>query len=258
MTTTRDTAASRRRRIVAIARERGAIDVADLSAQLALAPATLRRDLRALEADGLVRRSYGMVYAVETTRYETSLALRAASDSEERSAIARAAAEAIGEATTVYVDEGRTTLLAAAQLPKERPLTVVTPSLPVAAELASGTPHEVLLLGGRVRGRTLGTVDYWARDMLSEFVIDVALLGANGVALDEGLTTPDPAVAAIKSMAVRVSKRRIVACEHTKFGVNSFARFARIADIDLFVTGGRLSPTLTRRMTQRGAQFLQV
>jgi DeoR/GlpR family transcriptional regulator of sugar metabolism len=259
MATARELSASRRSRIVAVAREQGEVDVARLSESLGVAPSALRRDLRALEAEGLIRRSYGMVYPVETTRYETSLALREASDSAERRAVARSAAEAVAEAigdgATVYIDEGRTTLLAVAHLPQDRALTIVTPSLPVAAELAAHTPHEILMLGGRVRGRTLGTVDYWARDMLSGFVIDVALLGANGVTLDEGLTTPDPAVAAIKSMAVRVSKKRIFAGEHTKFGVHSFARFAAVSDIDLFVTGERIGAAVSRRMMQQGVRF---
>ena len=46
----------------------------------------------------------------------------------------------------------------------------------------------MLLLGGRLRGRTMATVDHWATQMLGELVIDLAYLGANGISREHGLT----------------------------------------------------------------------
>lgn len=248
----------RREEIVRLVRARGSLEVDVLAAEVGIPPATLRRDLRLLESRALIRRSYGVVHAVESSRHETSLAWRAANESEFRRRIADAAVTTIGEASTIYIDEGRTTALVAERLPNARPLTIVTPSLQVAAELSIGTPHEVLLLGGRVRGRTMATVDYWARDMLSGFVIDLAFLGANGVTAAQGLTTPDPAVAAIKSAAVRASRRRVFVGDHTKFGVTSFARFAGIADIELFVTTDRIPAMEARSIGLLGGNLLRV
>ncbi|MGO1306537.1 MAG: DeoR family transcriptional regulator, partial [Microbacterium gubbeenense] len=68
-----DSPAQRQSRIMALTRERGAVSTAELGELLDLPAAALRRDLRKLEAEGSVRRGYGMVYPVETTRYETSL-----------------------------------------------------------------------------------------------------------------------------------------------------------------------------------------
>jgi DeoR family fructose operon transcriptional repressor len=116
----------------------------------------------------------------------------------------------------------------------------------------------VLLLGGRVRGKTLGTVDYWAREMLSGFALDLGFIGANGVTVEAGLTTPDPAVAAVKSMAVAVCSRRIFIGDHTKFGVTSFARFARLSDMEIFVTGEQLPQSQARRFQQSGVHMLRV
>ena len=67
----------------------------------------------------------------------------------------------------------------------------------------------MLLLGGLVRGRTLATVEHWATRMLAEFVIDLAYVGANGISLAEGLTTPDPRVAEVKAAVVRAARRKI-------------------------------------------------
>ena len=79
-------------------------------------------------------------------------------------------------------------------------------SLPVATTLAARAGVQVIILGGRVRGSTLGVVDQWPTQMLSGLVIDLAIIGANGVTLEHGMTTPDPAVAAVKAAAVRASR----------------------------------------------------
>ena len=103
----------------------------------------------------------------------------------------------------MFVDEGFTPQLIAEALPTDRPLTVVTASLAVATVLADAEKTAVLLLGGRLRGSTMATVDHWATRMLADFVIDLAYVGANGISRQYGLTTPDPAVGEVKAQAMR-------------------------------------------------------
>mgnify|MGYP006361219663 FL=1 len=98
----------------------------------------------------------------------------------------------------------------------------------------------------------MATVDHWAVDMLSGLVIDVAFLGTNGISLEHGLTTPDPAVAAVKSTAVRVARRPILVAAHSKFGESSFCRFAKVADFESIVTGSELDPADARRYEALG------
>jgi Transcriptional regulators of sugar metabolism len=247
---------TRRDDLLRTVREHGTIGVTELAEALGTPLATVRRDLRILEGKSLIRRSYGEVHAVESSRYETTLAWRTANESVFRQRVAETAATMLDGAATIYIDEGHTTALVAAHLPTDRPLTIITPSIVVAADLASSTTHEVLMLGGRVRARTMGTVDYWVRDMLSGFVIDLAFLGANGVTAEHGLTTPDPAVATIKAAAVRASRRRIFVGDHTKFGISSFARFAGIPDFECFVTTDRVPAGEARRLSRMGANLV--
>lgn len=248
----------RQHRILSQARRDGAVDVAKLAADLAVAPETIRRDLRQLEKHGLVRRTHGGAYPVETARFETTLAMRTTRHVPEKRRIAAAAAELLGDAETVFVDEGFTPQLIAEALPADRALTVVTASLSTAAMLSTSTSTTVLLLGGRVRGRTLATVDHWATRMLAGFVIDLAFVGANGISREHGLTTPDPAVADVKSQVVRVARRRVFAGVHTKFGVSSFCRFAEVTDFDTIVTDTALPALEAHRYSLLGPQVIRV
>src|SRR6478609_11079227 len=193
----------RRRLILERIRSDGRGDVTELAAQLRVTAETVRRDLQVLQQHGLVQRVHGGAIPTEGGRFESSLTQRAGHRVPEKRRIAEAAVQHLNGAETIYLDEGSTQQMLAEELIKlEHPLTVITPSLTAATVLATSYSTTVLLLGGRVRHHTLGTVDHWAIDMLSELVIDLAILGANGLSRDRGLTTPDPAVAAVKKTVV--------------------------------------------------------
>jgi len=251
-------AEERHHQIVALARRPGEVNVAKLATELDVSAETIRRDLRLLEKHGLIRRTHGGAYPVETAKFETDLAIRTTRGVPEKRRIAAAAAGVIGDAETIFIDEGFTPQLIAEALPTDRPLTVVTASLHTAAWLAASTPATVLLLGGRVRGRTLATVDHWAAGMLSGFVIDLAFIGANGISRESGLTTPDPAVADIKAHAVRAARRRVFVGVHTKFGVRTFCKFAEIAEFESLITDTALPVSEAHRYARLGPQVIRV
>ncbi|MFE0103108.1 DeoR/GlpR family DNA-binding transcription regulator [Streptomyces sp. NPDC059009] len=251
-------AEERQREIVRAARRTGSVDVTVLAAQLGVAKETVRRDLRALEDHGLVRRTHGGAYPVESAGFETTLAFRTTMHVPQKRRIAAAAVELLGDAETVFVDEGFTPQLVAEALPRDRQLTVVTASLATAGALAEAENVTVLLLGGRVRAGTLATVDHWTTKMLAGFVIDLAYIGANGISREHGLTTPDPAVSEVKAQAMRASRRTVFTGVHTKFGAVSFCRFAEVAELEAIVTSTALPASEAHRYALRGPQVIRV
>jgi DeoR family fructose operon transcriptional repressor len=251
-------AEERQHRILVLARHEGRVEVTVAAADFGVAAETIRRDLSELERRGLVRRTHGGAYPVESAGFETNLAQRVTLHVENKRRIAAEAVKLLGEAETVFVDEGYTPQILAALLPTHRPLTVVTASLSTAAAVAESANMTVLLLGGRVRARTLATVGSWACAMLSGFVIDLAFLGANGISRELGLTTPDPVVADVKAKALEVSRRRIFLGDHSKFGASSFCRFAEVSDFEAIVTDTGISSAEAHRYTLLGPQVIRV
>ena len=230
----------------------------DLAARLQVAAETVRRDLQVLESHGLIRRTHGGAFPTEGARFESSLTHRSGHLVPEKRRIAEAAVQHMDGAETIYLDEGSTQQFVAEELVKlDRALTVITPSLSAAAVLATAESMSILLLGGRVRHRTLGTVDHWAIDMLTDLVIDLAILGANGISLKYGLTTPDPAVCAVKNKAVQVSNRRLFTGVSAKFGVNSFCKFADVAKFETLVTDKGLSTHEAARYRALGPNIVR-
>jgi DeoR family fructose operon transcriptional repressor len=247
----------RQRRILVRARTDGRVEVGSLASELAVAEETVRRDLRELVDRGVLQRVHGGAYPVESAGFESGIAHRSTSLVAEKRRIAAAAVDRLHGAETVYIDEGVTPQFVAEAMHPDTPVTVVTSSLLAAGALADTANVTVLLLGGRMRGRTLATVDHWALRMLRDLVIDLAFLGANGISRDHGLTTPDPAVAAVKSEVVARSRRRIFTGLHTKFGAASFCRFADIGDFELLITDTGLSAHEARRFSVIGPQVVR-
>ncbi|WP_411128025.1 DeoR/GlpR family DNA-binding transcription regulator [Streptomyces sp. x-19] len=251
-------AEDRRRGMLELVRSTGSVDVVRLAEEFAVSRETVRRDLNVLEDHGLVRRRHGGVYPVAGAGLETTLAFRSTHRAPEKSRIAAAAAGLLSDAETVFIDEGFTPQLIAEALPRDRPLTIVTASLAVVSAVATSAQTDVLLLGGRVRQGAMATVDHWAVRMLSDFVVDLAYLGANGISRTHGLTTPDPAVGQVKAQAIRAARRRVFAGVHTKFGPASFCRFGDVGDLDTIVTGTGLPAAEAHRYQLLGPKVIRV
>jgi DeoR family fructose operon transcriptional repressor len=251
----------RQRQILTRARHDGQVQVTSLADDLHVAPETVRRDLRQLVERGMLQRVHGGAHPVESVGYESNVTRRSSSMIAEKRRIAAAAAGRLEGAESVYIDEGITPQLVAEAIAEnlgtENKLTVVTSSLLAAGALSQHENITVVLLGGRLRGLTMATVDHWATRMLKELVIDLAYLGANGISREHGLTTPDPAVAAVKSQVLASARRRIFVGVHTKFGVSSFCRFADLPDFEALITDTGVSSAEAHRYSVMGPHVIR-
>jgi len=242
--------------ILARARDQGRVEVAALAAEFDVTPETVRRDLTALERQGTLRRVHGGAISAERLTIEPELAARDSLRAAEKERIAKAAVAELPLTGTVLLDAGTTTARMAEALPAACELTVVTNALPIAAALAVRPSITVLLVGGRVRGRTLASVDAWALRSLEEITVDVAFVGTNGFSVERGFTTPDPSEAAVKRAMVMAGRRVVVLADHTKHGNDQFARFAVPADVDVLITDTGLDPAAAKDLESRGPRLV--
>jgi DeoR family transcriptional regulator, fructose operon transcriptional repressor len=244
--------------IVERARAAGRVEVAALAEELDVTTETIRRDLKVLERHGLLRRVHGGGIPVERLGFEPGLATRDVVLTAEKERIAKAALAELPSEGSILLDAGTTTARLADVLPADRELVVLTNGLPIAMALANRPNLTVLLLGGRVRGRTLAAVDSWALAALADSYVDVAFLGTNGISPERGLTTPDTTEAAVKRAMIASSRRSVVLADHTKVGTDHLAKFARLDDLDVVITDSGIEPEDAERLGNAGPRIVIV
>ncbi len=247
----------RQQEILRQARVHGRVDVVTLAEALDVTTETVRRDLTVLERAGVVRRVHGGAIPVERLGFEPALAARDAVMVAEKERIAKAAVAEVPDEGVILLDAGSTTTRLADALPTNRDLTVVVNSPPLATRLA-GRPHlSVIILGGRVRGRTLAAVDDWGWHPLRQMCIDVAFMATNGYSFEHGLTTPDPAEAAMKREMIAAARRVVLVADHTKFGNDYFACFGSLTQIDMLITDSGLDESLANDIAGAGPRVVR-
>lgn len=250
-------AEERQQQILQRARAEGRVDVISLAEDFAVTTETIRRDLTVLERAGVVRRVHGGAIPVERLGFEPALATRDAVMTAEKERIAKAAIEELPREGAIIIDAGSTTGRLAAELPLDRELTVVVNSPPLATVLATRPNLTVIALGGRVRGRTLAAVDDFALQLLSQLYVDVAFMATNGLSSERGLTTPDPAEAAVKRSMMAAARRTVLLADHTKVGNDYFARFGALADVDVLISDAGLDEGLAADLGQAGPRVIR-
>jgi DeoR family fructose operon transcriptional repressor len=242
--------------ILTRARFAGRVDVASLAEELAVTPETIRRDLTLLERAGQVRRVHGGAIVLERLGFEPTLSARSAAFTAEKERIAKVALEELPDAGSILLDAGTTTRKFADLIPGDRELLVVVNSPEIAMVLADKSNLTVLMLGGRVRQRTLAVVDEWARRLLENVRVDVAFMAANGLSLERGLTTPDPAEAEVKRSMMAAARRIVLLADHSKIGNDYFASFGDIAQVDVLVTDSSADSELLEELAEAGPRVV--
>jgi DeoR family fructose operon transcriptional repressor len=234
------------------ARKKGRVDVTALAEEFTVTTETIRRDLTVLERHGVLRRVHGGAIPVERLGFEPALAAREGVMTAEKERIAKAALAELPDEGTILLDAGTTTARLAEILPADRELTVVTHSVSIALSLTTRPNLTVMLVGGRLRSRTLASVDAWALQALKDTFVEVAFIASNGISAERGLTTPDSAEAMVKRAAIASARRSVLLADHTKVGNDHFARFADLSDIDKFITDNGIDSAVAAEIAAAG------
>ena len=248
----------RQQAIAATVMSQGRASVADLAQAYDVTTETVRRDLAVLDRAGLLRRVHGGAVPVRALHLvEPSVDERESTRAGHKHAIASAAVEFIPQSgAPVLFDAGTTTARVAALLPPDRELLIVTNSVPIAARLASLTSVSLQLLGGQVRGLTQATVGERAVGMLESLRVDIAFIGANGISVRHGVSTPDPGEAAVKRAMVECANFVVVVADSSKIGREEFVSFAPIDRVDVLVTDSEITPEDRADLAEHGVDVV--
>ena len=204
----------RRHTILALLTEQGEVSVDQLAKLFETSEVTIRKDLAALEKNGLLLRRYGgAVPMPQELISEPSQPVSAY-----KQAIARAAVGCIREHARIIIDSGSTTAALIPELDRRPGLLVMTNSLNVANALRELEHEPVLLMtGGTWDPHSESFQGQVAEQVLRSYDFDQLFIGADGIDLERGTTTFNELVGLSRVMA-EVSREVIVMVESEKIG----------------------------------------
>jgi DeoR/GlpR family transcriptional regulator of sugar metabolism len=251
------TPAARQRRMLAMLDEHGQITVRRAAHELGVSDDTVRRDLDALHASGLLVRTHGGAIRPDPGAGGVPLASRRITRREAKERIARAAVGLVPDGATLLMNGGSTVLAVAAALGGRRELIVITNNLLLPGRLPEGVAREVYLLGGMVRRDgevTLGPVELPARPPIP-LAADVAVLGVGGLS-ERGFSAVNLAEAEMVAEMTAVSARVVVVCDTSKFARDVLALGGTLDTVDLLVTDAAPSGALGRALRRAGVEVV--
>lgn len=246
--------ATRRRTITELISENGGCSVDELSSELNVSKATIRRDLGELADEGLIERSHGGAVPITSVGREQSHQQRGVQNLPEKAAIAeRTIDEMIGE-QVVFFDAGTTTMEVAKRISTDHVTLAATNSPSIALEVGT-EDRDAKLTGGTLRGRTRALVGPTAEGFMERMYFDLLVLGTNAID-GEGLMTPNEDEARMKELMIKRSARVILVADHTKHAEQSVVRFATLEDIDTFVTDREPGETMQKSLESADVTML--
>ncbi|KPY89791.1 DeoR family transcriptional regulator [Pseudomonas syringae pv. tagetis] len=242
----------RRHNILALLNEQGEVSVDDLAKRFETSEVTIRKDLAALETNGLLLRRYGGAVPLP----HELISDNSQPVSRYKQAIARAAVRRIREHARIIVDSGSTTAALIPELGQQPGLVVMTNSLHVARALTELEQEPVLLMtGGTWDPHSESFQGQVAEQVLRSYDFDQLFIGADGIDLIRGTTTFNELLGLSRVMA-EVAREVVVMVEADKVGRKIPNLELPWSSIHTLITDDRLSSEARDQIQARGINLI--
>ncbi|MBL6457246.1 DeoR/GlpR transcriptional regulator [Belnapia sp. T6] len=256
MTTTQTLAelSDRQQAILSLARGAGRVGVEALAARFGVSPQTIRKDLNLLRDLGLLARQHGgamLASGVANASYEARRALA----HEEKRRIAERCAALIPDGSSLFINIGTTTEEVARALARHRDLLVVTNNIHVVSILLPSPGVEVVVAGGPVRRSDGGIAGEATVDLVSEFKLDFAVMGASALDEDGSLLDYDYREVRVSRAILGNARQPILVADAGKFARTAPIRIGHVRQLHTVVTDQPPPPRFAAACREAGTRI---
>jgi DeoR family glycerol-3-phosphate regulon repressor len=237
-------------------RVRGSISVEALADRFGVTLQTVRRDVKLLSDAGLVARFHGGVRVPSSTTENIAYRQRQQLHDDAKRRIAHAVARAVPNDCSLIINIGTTTEAIARELMRHKGLRVITNNLNVAAILSDNPECEVIVAGGAVRGRDRGIVGEATVDFISQFKVDIALIGISGIEADGTLRDYDYREVKVSRAIIDHSRQVWLAADASKFNRPAMVELGHLAQVDMLFTDAPPPEPFAALLAEAGVQLV--
>jgi DeoR/GlpR family transcriptional regulator of sugar metabolism len=251
--------AERQQRIIEILKKDFSSRSSSLSDLFGVSEMTIRRDLDALEKSGFVERTHGgAVFRQERVAVSFHFRNSIKENPEQKKRIAQKAASMIEPHDTVYIGEGTTASMLVRFVEPALPFTLFTNNLGVISEFETvNMTAELVLLPGTYNPATHALSGPLTMEMIRQINATKVFIGADGLSLRAGISTPDLEIAAIeRSMIQQTRGQVIVMADSPKFGLVAEISIAPLKHINVLVTNRKIPSDFQKALDKIGVRVV--
>lgn len=250
-------APERRAEIARLVEAQGSVRVSNLCSLFHVTEETIRRDLEALEKQGVLERTYGGAVSPRRISYESPYANREISNQAEKTAIAHAICDLVSDRQTILLDASSTALyVARALVQKRQRLTVMTNSFAIVNELKNHDQITVMCTGGTLRPNTLSFVGPQAERVIKEYHFDKAIISCKGFNIERGFTDSNELEVEMKKLMLAAANEVIAAVDSSKWGYVGFALIGPTQSVHRIVTDQKVDLDQVERARKTGVDVI--
>jgi DeoR/GlpR family transcriptional regulator of sugar metabolism len=235
----------------------GGGSISELSSLLNVSEMTVRRDLKFLEEERFVERTYGGAVYLQPPNHEPKFDEKKEYHRGLKELIAGYAAKHFVKNNSVILLEGGTTVTCLTNyLSGYAQLTMITNGLNTAAALRGMVPSStVLCSGGMLRDVSMTFVGPLAENFFRQFHAQTVFLSATGVTIGEGFTDPNLLDSHVKRAMCAAAQRKVMVVDSTKFGYCSLLTTFQPQDIDVLVTDDGAPADIIEELKSAGMEI---
>lgn len=220
--------------------ENKSVIVVDLAKKFGVTEETIRRDLKSLEAEGVLTRTYGGAFVQSGVINDVSLAIRETFFIENKQLIADKCTTFVHNGDFIFLDCSTTAYYVAKAI-KDMRLTVMTNSLKITNLLASYQNIRLITVGGILDHDSMSFTGKSVTDVISTYFFDVSFISCRSLSLEHGITDSEEQKAMTRKLVVQHSNKTYLIADYSKFDKTSFVKTCDFSDIDAVVVDKKLS-----------------
>ena len=212
-----------------------------LAEKLYVSGATIRRDLRAMEKQGMIIRSHGGAMPFKSSSIETAFVVREQKDATAKRKIASLAVRLIKNGDSIFTDSSSTAGYVMGLLKDFTNLTVTTTGIRNATILSSTDKVKTYIAGGLVENHSNSITGTDTMDYISRIHADISIISCTGVSLQTGFNDASIEQAKLKQCMRKNSDKVAMLVDSTKFGKTFMCHDFWFNEVD-FVISEKLPP----------------
>lgn len=242
--------------IMAILKVKKKVTVEKLVKELYVSPATVRRDLDAMQKRGLLKRTHGGAILFYSSNEESSLFVREEIMKKEKHEICEKCADLIKSNQSIFIDSSSTVSHLIPLLNQFKMLTLVTNGLSSALLLKSNTNFRVYIPGGFIQSQSNSVLGSSTANQLSNLYVDLCIISCAGFDIHRGITEASIEQADVKRVMIKNATRTILLVDSSKFEKTFISKICDVSEIDTIITDKGISQEYVDEIQKLGIHLI--